>query len=161
MWKCQSKFTPLMFISCLSVQPCERGWVCVLMMCECACKYQRKKKEMKHIQSPSILSTLLQESSIFLNLTATNLWLHYYSQCFILIPTHRPGGGLVNGEGDGEGDWPVPLLWYAAGLALGWIWWEYKLPFALILVLWFFDLLLAWCLYRVLTCHVLYTSLSY
>lgn len=119
---------------------------------------------MKHIQSPSIFSTLPQKSSIFLNLTATNLWLDYYSQCFILIPTRRPGGGLVNGEGDEEGDWPVPLLWYLVGLALGWIWWEYKLSLALILALLFLDLLLIWCLYQgymPLIILLNYTSLSY
>lgn len=69
-------------------------------------------------RSRSILSTLLQKSSISLNLTATNLWLHYYRRCFILVSTRKPGAGLVNGEGDGEGDQPEPLLRYWVGWAL-------------------------------------------
>lgn len=91
---------------------------CVYWWCVIVCVSTReKKKKMKHIQNPFILSTLPQKPFIFLIVTATNLWLHYYRQCFILIPTHRPGGGLVNGEGDGEGDRPVLLLWYLSELA--------------------------------------------
>lgn len=89
----------------------------------------------------------LQKSSISLNLTATNLWLHYYSQCYILIPTHRPSGGLVNGEGDGEGDRPVPLFWHSVGVALAWKSREYSLTLAL---LWSS----VWCLDRSLTHHL-------
>lgn len=136
MWKCQSKFMLLMFISCFSVQLCDRGWVCVCVCWWCASVRVStgggKKRELKHIQGGSILSTLLQKSSISLNLTATNLWLHYYSQCYILIPTHRLSGGLVNGEGDGEGDRPVPLFWYSVGVALAWKSRVYSLTLALL-----------------------------
>lgn len=68
--------------------------------CARACKCQQEKDR---DEWRSILSTLQQESSISLNLTAANLWLHYYGWCFILIPTYCPGGGLFNGEGDQRG----------------------------------------------------------
>lgn len=97
------------------------GWACVLMMCERACKYQRgKRRRWSLAPSRSILSTLLQKSFISLDLTATNLWLHYYRRCFILVPTRKPGTGLVNGEGDGEGDQPELLLHHWVGWALKW-----------------------------------------
>lgn len=99
------------------------AWARVLMMCERACKHQRgggARRRRSPAPSRSILSTLMQKSSISLNLTATNLWLHYYRRCFILVPTRKPGAGLVNGEGDGEGDQPEPLLCYWVGWALKW-----------------------------------------
>lgn len=74
--------------------------------CACACKCQQ---ETDRDEWRSILSTLQQESSISLNLTAANLWLHYYGRCFILISTYCPGGGLFNGEGDQEGHFPTQL----------------------------------------------------
>lgn len=51
-------------------------WMCVKVP-------EEKKIEMKHSQSPSILSSLLLNASIFLILTTTNLCLLYYCRRFI------------------------------------------------------------------------------
>lgn len=131
--KCQSKFMPLMFISCLSVRPCERGWVCVLMMCECACKYRRKKKERDESHSESLhpfhfAAEVIHLSELNCYQFMIALWLPVF---YPPIPTHKPGGGLVNGEGDGEGDQTVPLFRYWVGSALKWKSWGHSLSLVL------------------------------
>lgn len=98
-------------------------WWCV-NVCVSTGGWERRKR-WSTFRIPPSFSYLVQKSSIFLILTATNLWLHYYSQCFILILKPEPAGGLFNGEGDGEGDPLMPLLCDLLDFSFWWKLWHF------------------------------------
>lgn len=95
-----------MFISCLSVQLHERGRVCVLMMCGCACKHQREKKD--EARSKPLHPFYFAAKVIHLSD-------HNCYQFVIALSQSgfRPHSDTQTHFGDlvtGEGDWTLPLV---------------------------------------------------